>query len=128
VTPDPSVSRLQLVNPVSVRPTNVGEEELKRLWLREILLPDTVNVLEVVPPEMVNPSAWEVGVRPLIVLLVKASLPARVAKVPVVGRVTFVEPVEVNVTADPPDVIRFPPRASVPEVQVGAPLPPESRT
>ena len=69
--------------------------------------PETVNVFEGVPPAMVNPVAVAVGVNPLIlvavatpnvgvtkvglvnVLFVKVSVPAKVAKVPVVGSVTF---------------------------------------
>jgi hypothetical protein len=47
------------------------------------------------------------------VLLLKASVPARVAKVPVVGRVTFVAAVEVNVVENAPEVIKLEPLAIV---------------
>ena len=40
------------------------------------------------------------------VLLVKVSVPASVARVPVVGKVTFVAAVDVNVVANAPDVAR----------------------
>ena len=42
---------------------------------------------------------------PDIVLLVKVSEPARVASVPVVGKVTFVTPVAVSVSANAPEVV-----------------------
>ncbi|OGY60308.1 MAG: hypothetical protein A3B23_00180 [Candidatus Colwellbacteria bacterium RIFCSPLOWO2_01_FULL_48_10] len=55
---------------------------------------------------------------PEIVLLVKVSAPARVARVPDVGRVIFVAPVDVNVIEFPPEVARVLPfaRVSVPVV------------
>ena len=46
-------------------------------------------------------------------MFVKFSVPARVASVPVVGNVTFVVPVEVNVIALAPDVARVDPLAIV---------------
>jgi hypothetical protein len=47
------------------------------------------------------------------VLLVKVSVPARVAIVPVVGRVIDVVPVAVNVVANAPEVVKFPPSVIV---------------
>jgi len=47
------------------------------------------------------------------VLLVKVSVPARVASVPVVGTVMLVEPVVVSVSELAPDVSKFPPRVRV---------------
>jgi len=73
--------------------------------VRVIFPPVTFRVLEVVPPAIVNPSALEVGVKPFIVLFVSASLPARVDRVPVVGSVTFVDPVVVRVSAFVPEVV-----------------------
>lgn len=48
-----------------------------------------------------------------IVLFVRASEPARVASVPVVGKVTLVNPVEVNVIELAPDVAKVEPSARV---------------
>jgi hypothetical protein len=56
-------------------------------------------------------------VTPTIVLFESVSLPANVASVPVVGNVTPVGPVIVNVDANAPDVARLPP-----SVMVFAPL------
>ena len=56
---------------------------------------------------------------PEMVLLVSVSAPARVASVPVVGKVTFVAPVAVNVSAKAPEVVKepavdtFPPKVVV---------------
>ena len=56
---------------------------------------------------------------PLIVLFVRVSAPANVASVPVVGKVTFVPPVVVNVSANAPEIVKdpavdtFPPRVVV---------------
>jgi len=47
------------------------------------------------------------------VLLVKVSVPARVARVPVVGKVTLVAPVVVKVKELAPDVIKLEPSAKV---------------
>jgi hypothetical protein len=63
-------------------------------------------VLVFVPPEILNPVANEVGVTPLMVLLVKVSVPDKVAIVPVVGNVTFVTPVLVNVVLKLPAVVK----------------------
>ena len=63
-------------------------------------------VVVLVPPEMVKPFAKDVGVTPLIVLFVNASVPAIVAKVPVVGKVTFVVPIAVNVVVKVPAVVK----------------------
>ena len=54
----------------------------------------------------------------LMVLLVRVSMPARVASVPVVGSVTLVAPVVVKVSALAPDVAKFPASARVPVVTV----------
>jgi hypothetical protein len=63
-------------------------------------------VLVLVPPEILNPVANEVGVTPLMVLLVKVSVPDKVANVPVVGNVTFVTPVLANVVLKLPAVVK----------------------
>jgi len=46
-------------------------------------------------------------------LLVSVSVPSNVANVPVVGKVTVVVAVDVNVVANAPDVVRFPPSVIV---------------
>ena len=46
-------------------------------------------------------------------LFVNVSAPANVAKVPVIGSVTFVTAVVVNVVAKAPDVVKFPPKVIV---------------
>jgi hypothetical protein len=78
----------------------------------------TVKVLLVVPPATVNPVAAAVNVTPFTVLLVNASEPARVARVPVVGRVKAVVAVAVSVVANGPEVVRFPARLSEPVPKV----------
>src|SRR5690348_818408 len=99
-----------MVSEVRVTPLNVGLLVVRRFWLRLLLPvrvkvfpppltvrspPVTVSVLLVVPPATENPSALAVRLRPLTVLLVRASAPASVARVPEVGRVTLVIPVVV---------------------------------
>ena len=86
----------------------------------------TVKVFVLVPPAIENPVAKEVGVNPLIVLLVSGSLPDNVLSVPVVGKIKSVVPVvfkvmleafetvvpvvvnEAPVLISPPNVIVFP--------------------
>src|SRR5438552_16355017 len=58
------------------------------------------------------------------VLLLKASAPASVANVPVVGKVTPVAAVIVNVVANAPLVVRFPPSVIVPVLLT--PVPPRA--
>jgi len=57
-------------------------------------------------PEEGTPSAGVVSVGEVSVLLVNVSLPAKVAKVPVVGRVTLVDAVVVRVNALAPAVVK----------------------
>ncbi len=60
--------------------------------------PITVNVVFVmVPPAIVKPLDWTVGIIPFIVLLVSVSVPLNVASVPLVGNVIFVLSVVVRV-------------------------------
>lgn len=56
---------------------------------------------------IVKVPAVAVTVRPLRVLLVNASDPAKVARVPVVGKVTLVDPVVVKVRALFPEVVKL---------------------
>jgi hypothetical protein len=64
-----------------------------------------------------------VFIRGVLRLLLKVSVPARVARVPVVGRVTPVVAVRVRVRAKAPEVVTFPPRVMVfPEF--ATPVPP----
>jgi hypothetical protein len=57
------------------------------------------------------------------VLFVNVSVPAHVAKVPVVGSVTVVVPVEVRVVGKAPEVTKFPPKVIVLE-PLFTPVPP----
>ena len=117
-----------LVKLLTVKPLNVGLEVVKRSWLRLTFAPLTVSVLEVVPPAIWKPSALAVNDNPLTVLLVRFSVPAKVASVPVVGKVNAVAPVVVNDKLFAPTVLKLPAKARVPVVHVGVPVPPESNT
>ena len=68
-----------------------------------MFVPSTVQVLK--PPLAGVPSAGVVRVGEVKVLLVSVSEPAKVAKVPVVGKVTFVTPVSVRVYAKLPEPV-----------------------
>jgi hypothetical protein len=57
------------------------------------------------------------------VLFVSVSVPARVARVPVVGKVTDVAAVLVNVVAKAPEVVKLPPKVMV-LVPLSTPVPP----
>jgi hypothetical protein len=74
-----------------------------------------------------SPLSANVTLESVKVLLVKVSVPAKVAKVPVVGKVTLVAPPEVNVIAPDPAVVKFCPKVKVPVVHVGAPAPPDNK-
>ena len=73
------------------------------------------------PPAIVKPFANDVGVTPLIVLFVNDSVPAIVAKVPVVGNVTFVVPIAVNVVVKLPAVVNPPAVVKSPPNEIGLP-------
>ena len=77
----------------------------------------------VIVPDAGVPRAGVVRVGLVSVLLVSVSDPANVAKVPVVGKVTFVVPVDVSVVAKAPDVVRLPPSVTVLPV-LATPVPP----
>jgi hypothetical protein len=77
-------------------------------------------VISVDAPEKVKP------VDPMV-LLVNVSVPAKVAKVPLVGNVTLVAPLDVKVIAEAPEVAKLPAKVKVPVVQVGAPAPPDNK-
>ena len=86
-------------------------------------VPVSVNVLDavnVLPAAKVSTPVPAVKVFPLYVLLVKASDPANVASVPVVGRVTLVAAVEVRVMELVADVanVEFAPSVIVPDPEV----------
>ena len=80
-------------------------------------------------PDTGVPKAGVVNVGLVNVLLVKVSTPAKVAKVPVVGKVKFVVAVVVSVVAKLPDVVKsfpveiLPPRVIVFPV-LSTPVPP----
>ena len=102
----PLVGRVTVVVPVAVR-----------------VVEKAPAVASVLPFTKVRVPVVVLTVRPLIVLLVSASEPARVASVPVVGRVTVVVPVAVSVVANAPEVVKFPPKVMVlPEL--ATPVPP----
>ena len=78
---------------------------------------------------MLNPVEAAVKVTPLIILLVKDSVPAKVAIVPVVGKVILVMPVLVRVVLKLPTVIKLlavtilPPKVMV-LLPLSTPVPP----
>ena len=74
-------------------------------------------------PEDGVPKTGVVSVGLVSVLLVSVSVPAKVAKVPVVGRVTVVVLVAVRVVANAPEVVRLPPSVIVLLV-LATPVPP----
>ena len=74
-------------------------------------------------PEAGVPKTGAVMIGLVKVLLVNVSVPAKVAKVPVVGRVTVVAAVAVNVVAKAPEVVKFPPKVIV-LVPLSTPVPP----
>lgn len=77
----------------------------------------------VIVPEEGVPRAGLVSVGLVSVLLVSVSDPANVANVPVVGKVTVVVPVDVNVVLKAPEVVKLPPSVIVlPEL--ATPVPP----
>jgi len=77
----------------------------------------------VATPEAGVPRRGEVSVGLVKILLVKVSVPAKVAKVPVVGSVTVVAAAEVNVVENAPEVVRFPPSVIIFPV-LATPVPP----
>ena len=95
-------------------------------------LPEPVEVVTPVPPLATGKVPVTPDVKltlvivlftPLMVLLVNASEPAKVARVPVVGRVKVVVLVAVSVVANAPTVVRLPPSVMVlPEL--ATPVPP----
>ena len=64
-------------------------------------------------PDAGVPKTGAVMVGLVKVLFVKVSVPAKVAKVPVVGKVTVVAAVVVNVVAKAPEVVKSPPNVMV---------------
>ena len=74
-------------------------------------------------PDAGVPNTGAVNVGLVKVLFVKVSVPAKVAKVPVVGKVTVVAAVLVKVVAKAPEVVKFPPKVIV-LVPLSTPVPP----
>jgi hypothetical protein len=98
-------------NEIEVEP--IVTAELARLAL---LIPAVPERLALTNPEIVlEPAA--------IVLFVSVSALAKVANVPEVGKVTEVVPLAVNVTANAPLVVKFPPRVIVLPL-LATPVPP----
>jgi predicted amidohydrolase len=82
-----------------------------------------VSVTLLIELAVAAPNTGVVIVGLVKVLLVKVSVPAKVAKVPVVGSVTFESAVAVKVVAKAPEVVKFPPKVIVlPELSI--PVPP----
>ncbi len=94
-----------------------------RVRVVPVVMPDNWNANLLVE----SPSSAKLLVESVKVLLVKVSVPAKVAKVPVVGKVTLVAPAEVKVIAFVPAVVKFCPKVKVPVVHVGAPAPPDNK-
>ena len=121
----PPDSSTDQVVPRPIVPVNDGDAD-------RTVLPVPVDVVTPVPPLAtgrvpVTPDVKLTFVivllEPLMVLLVRVSAPAKVAKVPVVGNVTEVVLVAVRVVANAPDVVRLPPKVIVlPELAM--PVPP----
>lgn len=84
--------------------------------------PVTLRLLVVVPPDRENPSAFAVRESPLTVLFVRASDPARVESVPVVGSVTLVSAVVVRVSPNAPEVVNEEAVVSAPPSDVVCPF------
>jgi hypothetical protein len=87
-----------------------------------------VPVLKVIVKPLIvvadaTPKVGVVSAGEVSVLFVKVSVPARVAKVPVVGNVTVVAAVAVKVVAKAPEVVKLPPRVMVLPV-LATPVPP----
>jgi len=106
-----TISSLAAPGNVNVNASVVAENVMELL---------TESVLALV---MVNVPVVLVTVNPLTVLPVRDSVPASVASVPVVGRVTVVAAPSVKVSAYAPLVVRFPPRVMVFPV-LATPVPP----
>ena len=81
------------------------------------------SVMPAVPDKFAFVNPVIVLLAAAIVLLVKVSAPAKVATVPVVGKVTFVAPVDVSVMLFAPLVVKFPPSVIVFPV-LSIPVPP----
>jgi hypothetical protein len=84
------------------------------VWLLEAVF--AVNVVEELAVRVVNAAVLgleEPMLEFVIVLFANDSEPDSVAKVPVVGSVTFVDPVEVKVIEFAPEVTKFPPKVIV---------------
>ena len=91
------VTLVKPANVVELAPKLIAVEPIVVLLFVKLALAMLDNVLEL----------------PLIVLLVNVSVPANVANVPVVGNVTLVVAVDVNVVAKAPLVVKLPPRVIV---------------
>ena len=122
--PEPAVSYVLFVNvSVVALPTRVSVAFGKVRVFAVVNVAAIVPVIFVVLPDISNASRFVLSppstqktsvsitdefsiVEAFIVLLVKVSNPARVARVPVVGRVTFVVPVVVKVKELAPEVMK----------------------
>lgn len=102
------------------------------------MVPDASGMVKVRVVPVLIPDSWRASFLVLStssansteasvkVLLVKVSVPAKVAKVPLVGKVTLVVAVVVKVKLLAPEVAKLPAKVKVPVVQVGAPVAPDT--
>ena len=103
--------------PSSILPTPIAVEV-------EAVIPLTGNPVQLVNvPELGVPRTGVVSVGLVNVLLVNVSVPAIVARVPVVGKVTLVLPEVVKVVVCAPEVVKLPPIVIVLPV-FATPVPP----
>lgn len=133
-TTDVSIAVVTLVDPLKDAPVKPVPRVKVPVVLAVIVVePPKLTVLPLMVMELlVNeelPMLLSVFDEPLIVLLVRVSAPAKVAKVPVVGKVTLVAPVVVRVKENAPEVVKdpavvtFPPKVVV-NVPLLTPVPP----
>ena len=69
---------------------------------------ERVNDFDISPPDIINPVTFFSKANPLMTLLVKFSVPSKVANTPVVGKVILVKPEVLNVNALEPATVKSP--------------------
>lgn len=110
LTPMPSLAALFTPLPMIKSPAVViGESALKAVVA--VVCPVPPNPIPRVPASVTAPVVAVKGVRPVVPALNEVTVPAVVANVPEVGKVTLVEPVKVRVAGKAPDVAKVPPSA-----------------
>jgi hypothetical protein len=104
----PDVGRVTLVAPVEVSVVAKAPEVANVAAAKDNVAAEFVTVTLLIDVAVAAPKVGVVNVGAVNVLFVKVSTPARVVKVPAVGRVTLVAPVEVSVVANVPVWARVP--------------------